>query len=249
MDCAFLAETWFSDSIRDAELSQRGRFNVYRRDRQSRGGGVCILTRKSLVTLEVGCDHPGEFIAVDLLGDDQRLRVACFYLTNSGDACARALRTVECVSAITKLCSVDWPAVIVGDFNLPSINWSHVEQLSISSKEMTFVDGCDSNGLVQLVNFPTHSSGNTLDLLLVSNPELVDRLFHADPSVPSDHHVIGFDLIYNTTPYFPPRTPLNFRKMNCIAIAEYLDAVNWRSLFSSCRNVNDMYLEFVDCCT
>ena len=43
-------------------------------------------------------------------------------------------------------------------------------------------------------------------------------------------------------------SPPDFRHMDCDAIAAHLDCVDWKTMFSSCSSVNDMYSEFVACC-
>ena len=73
----------------------------------------------------------------------------------------------------------------------------------------TFLDFVDSSDLVQHMSQPTHTKGNTLDLVLTNLT--INNLF-TEPSC-SDHHVLSFDLIFgcsrspkveskNTTPYW-----------------------------------------------
>lgn len=158
IDVVFLSETWFSESVREAEISLRGRYRVWRLDRKSRGGGVCIPTRVALPVTAVSVDCPGEFIIVDIHNDSQSTRLACFYVSNSGDAATRLARTAECVRAIEALCTTDSPILIVGDFNFPDINWNSTQAPPSLSKE-AFMASLESNGLRQIVCFPTHRGG------------------------------------------------------------------------------------------
>ena len=87
-----LSETWFTAAIRDAELTLKNSFNVTRLDRPSRGGGVCILTRWDVPISPVASNLPGEFVAIDIQSDTHRLRIACCYVTNAGEAHARLQR-------------------------------------------------------------------------------------------------------------------------------------------------------------
>ena len=43
-----ISETWLSSNINDSELSINGQYTVFRSDRQTRGGGVCLLIMNSL---------------------------------------------------------------------------------------------------------------------------------------------------------------------------------------------------------
>ena len=57
--------------------------------------------------------------------------------------------------------------IVVGDFNLPDINWDSLSaSTSISN---LFCDFLFNNNLSQLVNEPTHIKGNILDLVLTNS--------------------------------------------------------------------------------
>ena len=64
--------------------------------------------------------------------------------------------------------------VIVGDFNIPDVNWSTLTTSSIAG---SLVRDCifDSN-LFQLVQDPTHFKGNVLALVVMNSPSLVHAL-------------------------------------------------------------------------
>ena len=243
-----LCETWFNDNIRDAEISLRGKFHVWRNDRGARGGGVCILTRHALSVTAVSINHAGEFVSIDLHGTASKIRVTCCYLSNSGDAATRRKRTHDCAKAIESLCSIDHPTIIIGDFNFPLIRWNQPDSFQPSSKESMLLECCESNNLLQMINFPTHKSGNTLDLLLTGNPELVERLIPTSSPVPTDHIAISFDIILDSPPQTMLTDVLDFRNMDHASIAAHLDIVDWTRLFAPCNSVDEMYNEFVACC-
>ena len=82
---------------------------------------------------------------------------------------------------------------IVGDFNLPDIEWStHTlkKRVDLHMHE-SFLNLVDSSDLEQKVLFPTHTKGNTLDLLL-SYLETSSPL--GEPTC-SDHLLITCDII------------------------------------------------------
>ena len=65
---------------------------------------------------------------------------------------------------LTKLASSTDHVIIVGDFNLPDINWSSLNGTSTFSNSFCdFIFDCNLN---QLVDSPTHIKGNILDIVL-----------------------------------------------------------------------------------
>ena len=85
------------------------------------------------------------------------------------------------------------PVVLVGDFNLPDINWSSLSSQSAVSDE--FCDFVFYHNLTQLVEEPTHITGNCLDLILINTPDNIDPIHITQESlIQSDHLVLSFTL-------------------------------------------------------
>ena len=57
-------------------------------------------------------------------------------------------------------------SILLGDFNLPVIDWT--EGTAAGPAARSFLEACMESNLEQLVTFPTHVRGNTLDLLLTN---------------------------------------------------------------------------------
>ena len=68
--------------------------------------------------------------------------------------------------------------VLVGDFNLPNIDWS-LDFPSPNSedgfKEELFCEIIADQFLYQMADGPTHLRGNKLDCVLCNNPELITK--------------------------------------------------------------------------
>ena len=226
IDLFFLTETWFSDSITNAKLSLGNKFQAIRLDCSTRGGGVCILYRNSIEVRPVPHIGQSELVAIDLIGAALTLRLACCYLTKTGDAATRLERTSQCVDDIARLCSVDHPIIILGDFNFPSVDWTapnfHDEELG-TTKESVFLNCCGFYDSQQMVHFPTHDSGNTLDLILTTNPEMLSDMSSTAGPVVSDHRAIRFDLPTSSGITPPPPPSLDYRLMDERSIAEHLN--------------------------
>ena len=64
--------------------------------------------------------------------------------------------------------SVERNSILIGDFNLPEIDWQ-AGQARGSSKKV--LEAAEDKLLEQLIDFSTHIRGNILDLLLTNLPE------------------------------------------------------------------------------
>ena len=65
------------------------------------------------------------------------------------------------------------PSIVIGDINLPEIDWDRLHS-DVAGRE--FLDTVQDVFMTQHVNFPTHDSGSTIDLVLSSNPDLVSSV-------------------------------------------------------------------------
>ena len=136
-DVICLTETWLSDSVFDQEILPIN-YNIYRKDRFSRGGGVLIAIKDtipvSVLSLYLPNNAP-EAIAVRL-----NLRIpiilSCVYLP----PCLSDSYMKVTISNLTQIVQSDLSTVsiIVGDFNLPDVQWDTLS--STSSSSSTFCD-------------------------------------------------------------------------------------------------------------
>ena len=78
--------------------------------------------------------------------------------------------------------------LFVGDFNFPSIDWQQMACPDTVSK--SFLNACNNKFLTQHVDFPTHIAGNTLDLVMSSNPDLIGNVWSIGPLANGDHDMI-----------------------------------------------------------
>ena len=92
--------------------------------------------------------------------------------------------------------------IVLGDFNLPELNWSGDQTAPINNGSRAdhniFCDLMGDNFLQQFIPGTTHLAGNKLDLLLCNWPEVIGsvRSFHPrDGLFPSDHYVVEFEII------------------------------------------------------
>jgi endonuclease/exonuclease/phosphatase family metal-dependent hydrolase len=90
---------------------------------------------------------------------------------------------------LTELCEIlrgaDNNTILIGDFNMPGIDWENTQARDVRGREL--LETATEKGLQQLVNFPTHTKGNTLDLLLTNCPDKILGVTDAGRIGRSDH--------------------------------------------------------------
>ena len=169
-----LTETKLISSTLDREICDG--YTQYRRDRPNqgsgRGGGVLIGINDLCNIKVVDCfiDSTGELITTHLVVNGFSFHFVVYYrrpiVKNADDFIAWYQNQISS------------NLVIVGDFNLPNINWNNRTLKTCNDKSMheSFLNVIASSDLEQKVNFPTHKCSNTLDLLLsnldVSTPSV-----------------------------------------------------------------------------
>ena len=82
--------------------------------------------------------------------------------------------------------------VVVGDFNLPSIDWER--NWSGTAREGGLIDLVENKFWVQHVREPTHEDGNTLDLCISSQDDTVAGVEVIEPLGNGDHFMLEIDL-------------------------------------------------------
>ena len=153
--------------------------------------GVCAYVRDNIIIADVSAPLPNlltfRLVSYDVFvivvyrppsNSDIDNQLVCSFL---GDFCA------------------DKEVILVGDFNLPSLDWCDLNPLSsCPAMEQNFVDLFNSIGLTQWVKQPTYPrSGNILDLVFTSEP---DRIGHIEVSAPlpgCDHCPTICDYIFD----------------------------------------------------
>ena len=182
-----VTETWLSEAIFDNELLPKG-YTIFRKDRASRGGGVLLAAANYLPITLLPSPSDLEILWVQL-GTPHPFHICVVYAPpSSNDSYWLSL-----LAFIRTVFSTGCPTFLVGDLNCPDIVWSTLSG-SCSTSSML----CDllfDLQLVQAVEEPTHTKGNTLDLI-ISNSEvsLSDVKVHQNHLFPSDHFLITFSI-------------------------------------------------------
>ena len=85
--------------------------------------------------------------------------------------------------------------ILVGEFNLPQINWTN--GTGKSTMDNTFLNGFAECGIVQCIQEATHTKGKILDILLSKSSDHIKNLHVVKYKAycNSDHYPITFDLM------------------------------------------------------
>jgi endonuclease/exonuclease/phosphatase family metal-dependent hydrolase len=173
--------------------------NIYRKDRPGRTGGDVLIAVKSDIRSSHRKDLERdniEFTVAELVKDS--IKPVILYAVYLPEPRQDELHQLNLsLQGNPESASV----VVVGDFNLPTLNWSPDESVlnytvwSTENSELCVL--MKYNFLQQFIREPTYIAGNKLDLLLSNSPEIIDNISTFTPveiKFPSDHYLVNFSL-------------------------------------------------------
>ena len=130
--------------------------------------------------------------------------------------------------------------LIVGDFNLPNIDWNLL--VGNSSTDNKFVEIFNDCFLTQLVTEPTRND-KILDLALVNNPQIVENIEVGEGLDNSDHSIIRLKIRANKTQINNDRLIPDFAKGDFDKFRRLLSSINWNEKFRD-MNAHQMWTAF-----
>ena len=227
-----ITETWLQPEI-NFKVPE---YVVFRCDRDTKGG-VMLCVKPALNPTFISQNKIGsiEIVTVSILKNFGVILV--YRPPNSPKADLISLiRTLDNqISQFDKF-------TIVGDFNLPLIDW----QTYSSNDDISnpFLDFCNDNSLFQFVNFPTRSN-NILDSVLSSNNNVL-RVDSLPPIGASDHTIITYCLDEYYDDNFIPFYIYDYETADYELINAFLLTIDWNELFAGCVNTSDHWLRFCE---
>ena len=158
-DVVLITESWLDDSFTQGLLDPKLKYNVFRKDRNRHGGGVCIFISNQLKTVRVDLDDKYnhlEILCIDTLIKPLSLRVFVTYRPHGVDAAA-VMYLASLTECIHSYCLLNRVNVVTGDLNSPKINWTDLTcpNDSIHKPLLDCVIEC---GFSQVVEFPTRQA-------------------------------------------------------------------------------------------
>ena len=181
---------------------------------------VKVFPREDLL-----CDSELLFVEI-LASGNRKVNLGVFYRPPKSDI--NPLLNLQ-----TALDSVLWTPnsdlLLLGDFNMPEINWETNCALRSSDHTMLLCEIIQDNFLTQLVKDPTREE-NILDLAFVSSPDLVHDLTVGQPF--SDHNSIN--LLLSRSSHVGRRSEklaYSFRKADWEHLRNLLNHTPWHCAF------------------
>jgi len=151
-----VAESWLDECFSNGLIDPKGFYSIYRKDRVgSTGGGVCVLISRHLISYVIDIDY-SVFNKVDIVAckvqidNHTKLLLVCCYLAPSVENDI-FLSYIEC---LRNMCDITGPCLLIGDRNLPNINWK-ANIFPASFKCQCFYSFCSDFGLSQLIDCST----------------------------------------------------------------------------------------------
>jgi hypothetical protein len=188
-DLILLTESWCNVEIGNGELEIYGyQLEIdCRRDRVDTtngiGGGLLAYTKTGLAirTIRKFDDNKfNQFCAFKLLTMNPLNIILIYRPPNSGIA-----NTEELCKLMD---NADSNTILIGDFNFPEIKW---QSKTTTARSQIVLDTMETKLMQQLVHFPTHVKGNTLDLVITNSSDRVINIEEGGRLGKSDHSILN----------------------------------------------------------
>lgn len=198
-------ETWLNSSYLSTEILCN-KFNIFRRDRLSYGGGVLIAVSNNMTTEAFFENLPFdiEFISVVININYKRIFITCSYIPPSSPISVY-IQHGEAIQIVAQSMNENDTLIVMGDFNMPSISWNYSDddgyyvQTTANESVKDFLNMLYDLSLVQ-INGVQNEFSRILDLVFVNDKEdfLVTR---SDPiTVPEDKYHPAIELLFQNKP-------------------------------------------------
>ena len=227
-DIIALTETWTHDQISNAYLAIPDYYLVARCDRKDtqngRGGGILIYARESLQSVETTHQSAfNQFVNIQVtIAHNQILSLVVVYRSpNSSASNNEAL--------LEMLKSVRNPAVVLGDFNYPTANWTTLQGCATSQQ---LIDISLDMFWQQVVSMATHQSGNILDLVF-AEPGMVNDVRDIGRLGNSDHAVLIVETNHPFIRKGSSHERFNHRRADYNKLRKLFKECDWKTELSS----------------
>jgi hypothetical protein len=220
-DIIALTETWCNSDISNSVLTIDGYELVpdLRMDRSDtaggRGGGLIVYTRSGKKVLKLDKQLLFSQLCSFMMDD------VTFNLVYRPPSAA-----AESVAELASLVSeAKKNEVFIGDFNLPGIDWA--TSGGGRGRNAVLVEAVENALMSQLVDFPTHTKGIILDLVLTNIPERVEEIYEAVRLGKSDHIMMALKISVEGGKDEKPPQGKDWRKADWEAMKTELANRDW----------------------
>jgi len=236
-----ITETWLSSEVLDAEVSIPN-YNIFREDRlnNTRYGGSAIYAHKSLKVNRLEWFNGLESIAVNIETGTIKFNVVCLYRSTSLVDIKDNSTLLKAIESMPV--TVDEELVMVGDVNLPHVNWDNglVERPANSFDKRLLMESEFLNVFTRkgLKWFVTDSSTRVrkvgdnvqcslLDQVFFNNDCFVNGVDILAPLGKSDHAALLVELKVKNNAEFLTSKKKSWYKVDQDFINEHSSAISW----------------------
>ena len=210
------------------------------------GRGVVIFYKETLTVTDIHCTVPSAIFCKIKTNNKGHFTFGLVYRSpnNTQDEDENLVSYLHFL--LEKVDPVKEKFVLLGDFNLPNIDWDQEtcsnNENHINSKFLNFVHEYFLN---QLINKPTHfradQAPTLIDLIITNDSEFISNVNHSPPFGLSHHDVLTFVLNINQSKIeLPPKIVYLMNKGDYPALNKYLKDQNWDFLLEI-TDVNIMW--------
>ena len=219
-------ETWLNSDIIDVNIP--GYTIECRKDRQDttggKGGGIIVYVKSGLKVLVEDIDNNfNQFCSFCIKSTDQSANFLCFYRSPNSTRDNDEL-LCKLVSECKKKC------YIIGDLNYPKIDW---ENGLSDTKSSAFLETVQEKFLTQCIDFPTHTKGNILDVLITDVPDTVLSVEDIGIVGKSDHVLILCEIAMSLNKSCTSQTVPDWNKGDIDGAKQNLNLYNWEEVMAN----------------
>lgn len=244
-DIILLTEAWCNSTIENASLTiENYKLETdLRRDRSDTangiGGGLLVYSKQDIKILP--CDkfqHSSfnQFCSFSVVTTGEKLNIVLIYRPpSSGETNLLELSEI--------LRAVDENTVLIGDFNLPGIDWQNEQSKDARGKLL--LEAAMEGGLQQIVDFPTHTKGNILDLIMTNCSEKIIEVSDAGRLGKSDHCILKMIVDFQPTSQCRQGSRYNWSRADIDTMQSDMTRVHWRETLQG-RTIESAWTLFKD---
>ncbi len=239
-DIVSITETWLNinDNHLLSEVNIPG-YNMFLNCRENKkGGGVMLYIKDKICATEIHKEKRSayESVYVKVKINKRYLIIGTIYRPPKTTVENDKLLYDE-IETVVKTKTT----IICGDFNLPFINWELSKSDNEGSRLLKLMKKCY---LSQYVSEPTLDN-NILDVILASDPDLIDTCEVGEILSNSDHKIIRCKINCEVDVKENTLLVSNYKKGNVVGLRTDLQKINWLEVFNNI-NVEQMCSRFTD---
>lgn len=219
---------------------------------------MCILVNTQTVksvSVALACAYDAiELVAIDVLSAGGKFRLAVCYRPPSSsdrDNASLAYTSLLC-NCIESIYPANSTFVLCGDLNFPKINWSNNNHVLSDSTTCSgiFLSMYFKLSFVQFVEdatryaFQNSRNGSVLDVVFSNDSNFVHNVDVVEPFGTSDHCIVNFDVVSDVVTEPCDEQFFDFNHADWDSIRNFLDSVDFFTLFSNTVNSEDIVAKF-----